>query len=181
MVLGKVRGHIVSPWSGLGVWACRVLRDGPGLGVLGHDGSHQGWWSDHGVPVSEPGLLSGKDGAVDGRPRCTGGYGNPLEPTEESGAIAEEGRQNKLGNSPNPGMTPNIWTNGDFRINCVTQWTLEGFLHPWISEIDIISELSKPLKQNPQNMLLVRDLRLILGGCSPSLGTGDSAASTKAQ
>lgn len=42
-----------------------------------------------------------------------------------SGATAEKGEQNKLGNYP-PNNKSKIWANADSKSDYVSQWTLEG-------------------------------------------------------
>lgn len=55
-------------------------------------------------------------------------------------------------------MTIKIWSNGDCKVDYVNQWTLERFSHPWTSEIESISELSKPHGQTPLSMCHIRIL-----------------------
>lgn len=56
-----------------------------------------------------------------------------------------------------------IWWNGNSGMDCVSRWTLEGFIHHWISEIDSISEQLKPLEQNPLSRPQIRDPGMALG------------------
>ena len=86
-------------------------------------------------------------------------------------SIREEGRHNKFVNYPSQTLTTNIRMNGDSKVDCVSQCTLERFSHLSKCEIYSMSELWKLLEQNPQNVLHIGDSGLISGGWSPTLDT----------
>lgn len=62
-------------------------------------------------------------------------------------AMAEEGKQNNWTATPANNDSKN-WVNGDSKVGCVSQQTLEKFPHPSIGENDSLSELLKPPGQN---------------------------------
>ena len=74
---------------------------------------------------------------------------------------AEDGEENKLVNYSNRVLATNIWVNQDSRVDYVRQRALEGFVHPWTSEINSIS----------WSTLHIADPGMALGGHSPSVGT----------
>lgn len=92
-----------------------------------------------------------------------------------SGTRAEEREQNKSYNYHSQTVTAKIRVNVDSKIDYVSLLTLEGFLHPWISEVSGVSELSKPPGQTDLSMHYFGDFGLISGSCSPCLGTGTAA------
>lgn len=74
---GKLTGCQGAQLGKFDVWICRDMMVAQ-VGTCGDLGSHiQNWWSEHGVQVSEMGLLSGKDEAVDSYPKT---YCSPLGP-----------------------------------------------------------------------------------------------------
>lgn len=81
-------------------------------------------WSDYGMYVSEPGPISGLDGADDSIPRCMwrilqsfGAWRRHLVPV-----------QNKLDNYLSQALTTNIWANGELKVDYVSQQTWKDFL-----------------------------------------------------
>lgn len=56
-------------------------------------------------------------------------------------------------------------------MGCGSKWPWEGFPHPQIGEINSVSQLSKALEQNSQNMLHLGEPGVASGGRSPSLAT----------
>lgn len=75
-----------------------------------------------------------------------------------SNSIAENVGQIILDNYPDQVMTANIWDKGDTKINCVSQWILKVFPHPYADEIDSISELWHPSEQDPSSICHIRNL-----------------------
>lgn len=60
-------------------------------------------------------------------------------------------KKQQIGQLPQQTDSKNL---GEWRleVNHVSQWTLGRLSYPWLDEIASISELFKPLAQNPQNM-----------------------------
>lgn len=58
----------------------------------------------------------------------------------------------QLDNCPSQMMTVRTWVNGGSKVDSVSQWTLEGFPHPLIGELDSISELLKPFGAHIRNL-----------------------------
>lgn len=77
------------------------------------------------------------------------GYGSPLGPEEDIWYRSREWGQNKLDKHPSQTMIANNLVNGDTKVDCVSQWTLEVFPHPQINQLNRISELPYPPGQNP--------------------------------
>lgn len=93
-----------------------------------------------------------------------------MEPAKDTWYCNRGRRAKQIDQPPQASIGSKYLGYGDYKIECVSQWTLEKCQCPWSSEINSIAELSKPQKQNPRSMFHTGNPGMTSGGSSPSPG-----------